>query len=68
MNGRDLDYIETRLLAPATELSDGIERLRKIGESEVADRLIEALKALTDVCRTERRLLVEREWYGRSSR
>lgn len=61
MNSRDLEYIESRLLAPASDLLDAVERLGRVGEEAAADRLMEGVKRLTDLCREERRMLVERE-------
>jgi hypothetical protein len=59
MTGRDLEYIEARLLAPASDLLDVIERLRKVDEGGAASRLMTGLIRLTDLCREERRMLVE---------
>jgi hypothetical protein len=58
IGARDLDYIETRLLAPATNASDAIERLRHIGQTELADEVMTGLQAFTDVCRKARTDLV----------
>jgi hypothetical protein len=55
MRTRDYDYIEARLLVPANELSDAIERLKMVGESKFAARLVDALADLMDVCRDVRR-------------
>jgi hypothetical protein len=66
MTGRDLEYIENRLLAPATELLEAVERLQQVGESAMAQRLMAGLADLTDLCREERRMLVERMRGGRT--
>jgi hypothetical protein len=58
MNLRDQEYIENRLLAPATDLSDAIERLRRIGRDDLADRLSESMRRLIDECRAVRRELI----------
>jgi hypothetical protein len=64
MTSRDLEYIENRLAAPATELLEAIERLGKVGEGAAAARLMDALAQLTDTCREERRMLVHRMRFG----
>jgi hypothetical protein len=52
---RDIEYIENRLLAPAIECTEAIERLREIGESEIAARLMSELAEFTEKCRAARR-------------
>jgi len=64
MKSRDLEYIQNRLAAPAVELLDAIERLRRVGEPAVADRLMEGAQRLTDLCRTESRLLADNQRYA----
>lgn len=64
MTSRDLEYIENRLLAPASELLEAIERLGQVGENATAARLMDGLAQLTDLCREERRMLVHRMRFG----
>jgi hypothetical protein len=64
MTGRDLEYIENRLMAPASELLEAIERLRQVGEGQMAAELMEGLATLTDLCREQRMQLVVRERGG----
>lgn len=54
MKARDREYVENRLLAPAPDLLDAIERLRETGHGAEAQRLADALADLTDVCRAVR--------------
>jgi hypothetical protein len=60
MNARDYDYIEGRLLTPATDLLDARQRLDACGEHEAANRLMRAVQALTDECRAIRHELGRR--------
>jgi hypothetical protein len=58
---RDLEYVENRLTAPVTDLLDAIERLRRCGKDEQAERLMRAAQELTDECRAVRHELVHEE-------
>lgn len=60
LNRRDVEFIENRLLAPAPELHDAIERLRSRGHRELGDRVAAALQNMTDECRAVRRVLADR--------
>lgn len=51
---RDWDYIEARLLAPANDASQAHGRLRQIGYTAEADKLMEAMKTFNDSCRAIR--------------
>jgi hypothetical protein len=59
MNNRDREYIESRLLSPATEVGEAIERLRREGHNAEADVLLNAVADLVDQCRYVRYKL----WY-----
>jgi hypothetical protein len=54
---RDFEYIENRLVSPAPEVVEAIERLRKLGQVEEARDLMTALKTFTDECRRVRYLV-----------
>jgi hypothetical protein len=54
MNGRDFDYIEARLLAPAVAASEAGERLRLVGRQREADELLAAHRVFMDACRAVR--------------
>ena len=54
MNARDHEYIENRLLAPAVDILDVIERLVKNGKHKEAKRLRHAVADLADICRSVR--------------
>lgn len=54
MGTRDLDWIDARLLSPAPNAVDAINRLRERGFAEEADRLFNAVKAFMAECRQVR--------------
>lgn len=54
MNSRDQEYVENRLIAPATEATEAITRLRRAGEHQAAEKVMAALQEFTDVCRAVR--------------
>jgi len=54
---RDFDFVEARLLAPASDAMDAIERLQDCGATAQATRLLDALARFTDECREIRRTL-----------
>lgn len=51
---RDLEYIETRLLAPAVAATEAVERMRECGLGNQADRLVLAIQSFTETCRVIR--------------
>lgn len=55
---RELAYIEDRLLAPCSDAWEALERLRKLGRNEEADRLFKSIKDFTDATRALRRDLL----------
>lgn len=59
MRSRDFDYVETRLLAPDTPLSEAYERLLAMGEERLANQLMRARQTLNEDCRAVRRALTE---------
>lgn len=65
---RDFDYIEARLLAPCTDALDAVERLREVGENELADALLSATQEFTDNCRKARRILTDKRRWEREAR
>lgn len=65
---RDVDYIEGRLLDPAGSALEAIERLQRIGQFVLADRLMAAVKAFKDECRDVRREFVDTQQEGRRAR
>ena len=64
IKARDLDYIETRLLAPCADVSDAHARLRDYTQDPVlaaeADKLMYAMQTFTDICRDIRKALLDR--------
>jgi hypothetical protein len=59
VNSRDYDYIESRLAGGPAAL-EAVARLRQVGETDLADELVESTKRFTDECRDIRRRLAER--------
>ena len=57
---RDVDYIEHRLLAPAVTAGEAYDRLLKVGESSLAERLMKAMVTFTDECRAIRQEVVQK--------
>jgi len=55
---RDFDYIETRLMAPAEQLRDAMDRLRSLGMHQEYNELMEAYKVLQTTTRNVRQRLV----------
>jgi hypothetical protein len=68
LNGRDWNYIEARLLAPAVEASDAYGRLQEAGCKVEADELMEAMKVFLDACRTIRNKVRDKVYEGRRYR
>jgi hypothetical protein len=64
MRPRDWEYVEVRLLAPATEVLNAITRLRAHGEPELANRVMAALQTFTDECRQVRYDLAAKQHGG----
>ena len=65
MKARDWDYIEARLLQGAGDSTEAIPRLRELGHSDLADRLLEAARTYLDECRAIRAELSESDGRGR---
>lgn len=67
INARDLDYIETRLLAPCVAASEAHERLQKNAATleleEQTNRLLYAMQIFTDTCRDIRKQIVLIEYH-----
>lgn len=59
MKQRDYDYIEKRLLAPATEAMEALERLALNGEDFLANQLRFQLSRFIDGCRDIRVQLMD---------
>jgi len=58
MNARDYDYIDNRLTSgPGDSVFEAIGRLKAIGRPDLAERVQDAAKALTDELRAVRRIM-----------
>jgi hypothetical protein len=55
MTRRDVDYIGDRLLAPGADVTEAIERMRRVGMAAEAAELFDALEDLRVVCRRIRK-------------
>jgi hypothetical protein len=59
IGARDLEFIESRLFRPASDVYEAIGRLREVGHGYHADRLTEALQRFTDSCRAIRYAIID---------
>jgi hypothetical protein len=60
VNQRDYEFIEARLLAPSMGAAEACERLKAVGQRDLAEQVLRAEIAMQDACRAVRRELQRR--------